>query len=170
VFQENIETKADPQFGFGVMYYSDRYYVGLSAPKLLHTQFFNEAELDTLGAPWQDGQRSHWFLSGGYIFDLGTYTKFRPTALIKGVHGAPVSFDISASFLFYEKFWLGAMYRQEDAVGALAQYRFTDGLSIGYSYDYPITPLHDYSGGSHEIMVGFEFGNKLKGIRSPRYF
>ena len=170
VFMDNVETKADPQFGFGMMYYSERYFVGLSAPKLLHTKFFEDAELDTTGTVWQEGQRSHWFLSGGYVFDLGTFTKFRPTAMVKGVHGAPVSFDLTASLLFFEKFWIGAMYRQEDAVGALVQYRFTDGLSAGYSYDFPLTPLHDYSGGSHEIMIGFDFGSKLKGIRSPRYF
>jgi hypothetical protein len=33
-----------------------------------------------------------------------------------------------------------------------------------------LSVLRNYSGGSHEIMLGFEFGNKLKGIRSPRYF
>ncbi|MCB0783332.1 MAG: type IX secretion system membrane protein PorP/SprF, partial [Flavobacteriales bacterium] len=42
--------------------------------------------------------------------------------------------------------------------------------SVGYAYDYPLSPLRNYSGGSHEFMLGFEFGNKLKGIRSPRYF
>ncbi len=89
---------------------------------------------------------------------------------MKGVKGAPISFDLTANFLFYEKFWLGAMYRHEDAVGALVQYLITNDFSIGYSYDYPISEMRNYSGGSHEFMIGYEFGNKLKGIRSPRYF
>lgn len=174
VYLSNVGSKTDPQFGFGVMWYGDRHYLGLSMPKLLNTDFFDDdalAVLDTIaGSPFQAGQRGHVFLSGGYVFDLGTYLKFKPTFLVKGVKGAPFSFDVNANFLFYEKFWLGAFYRYEDAVGALAQYYITNDLTVGYSYDYPLSTLNNYSGGSHEIMIGFEFGNKLKGIRSPRYF
>ena len=167
VFQQDVNSKLDPQFGFGVMYYSDRYYIGISTPKMLRTQFF---ETDSLSFISEPGQRAHFFLSGGYVFDMGTYHKFKPTFLLKAVEGAPLSFDLSANFLFYEKFWLGAMYRYDDAVGVLAQYLITNDLSIGYAYDYPLSILNNYSGGSHEIMVGFEFGNKVKGVRSPRYF
>ncbi len=167
VFQQNVNTKLDPQFGFGIMYYSDRYFIGLSTPKLLRTQFFDTDSLAFISEP---GQRAHFFLSGGYVFDLGLYHKFKPTFLVKAVEGAPVSFDLSANFLFLEKFWLGAMYRHTDAVGVLAQYLLTNDLSVGYAYDYPLSPLRNFSGGSHEIMIGYEFGNMLKGIRSPRYF
>lgn len=167
VFQQNVNSKLDPQFGFGMMYYSDRYYVGLSTPKLLRSEFF---ETDSLAFVSEPGQRSHWFLSGGYVFDMGIYHKFKPTFLVKAVQGAPVSFDLSANFLFYEKFWLGAMYRHQDAVGVLAQYNINDDFSIGYSYDYPLSTLHNYSGGSHEIMLGYLLGKPVKGIRSPRYF
>lgn len=167
VFQQNVNSKLDPQFGFGVMYYSDRYFIGLSTPKLLRTEFF---ETDSLAFVSSPGQRPHYFLTGGYVFDLGLYHKFKPTFLVKAVQGAPVSFDLSANFLFYDKFWLGAMYRHTDAVGALLQYHITNDLTVGYAYDYPLSTLRNYSGGSHEIMLGFEFGNKVKGIRSPRYF
>ena len=167
VFQQNVSTKLDPQFGFGVMYYSDRYFLGISTPKILRTDFFTTDSLAFVSSP---GQRPHYFLTGGYVFDMGLYHKFKPTFLVKAVQGAPVSFDVSANFLFYEKFWLGAMYRHQDAVGALAQYYITNDLTVGYAYDYPLSTLRNYSGGSHEIMLGFEFGNKLKGIRSPRYF
>ncbi len=167
VFQQNVSTKLDPQFGFGVMYYSDRYFLGISTPKILRTDFFTTDSLAFVSSP---GQRPHYFLTGGYVFDMGLYHKFKPTFLVKAVQGAPVSFDVSANFLFYEKFWLGAMYRHQDAVGALAQYYITNDLTVGYAYDYPLSTLRNYSGGSHEIMLGFEFGNKLKGVRSPRYF
>ena len=167
VFQQNVSTKLDPQFGFGMMYYSDRYFLGLSTPKLVRTEFFDTDSLAFVSSP---GQRAHYFLTGGYVFDLGTYHKFKPTFLVKAVNGAPLSFDLSANFLFFEKFWLGAMYRHTDAVGALAQYHITNDFTVGYSYDYPLSTLRNYSGGSHEIMLGFAFGNKLKGIRSPRYF
>jgi len=167
VFQQDVTSKTDPQFGFGVMWYSDRHFLGVSTPKLLRTEFFETDSLALISLP---GQRPHYFLTGGYVFDMGLYHKFKPTFLLKAVQGAPLSFDLSANFLFYEKFWLGAMYRHDDAVGALVQYHLTNDLTVGYAYDYTLTPLRNYSGGSHELMLGFEFGNKLKGIRSPRYF
>ena len=167
VFQQNVSTKTDPQFGFGMMWYSDRFYLGLSSPKMLRTDFF---DVDSLQFVSQPGQRAHYYLTGGYVFDLGTYTKFKPTAMVKAVEGAPISFDVSANFLLYEKLWLGAMYRYTDAVGALVQYNLTDGISVGYAYDYPLSAMHNYSGGTHEFMLGVEFGNAPKGIRSPRYF
>lgn len=76
VFQQSVNSKADPQFGFGVMYYSDRGYIGLSAPKLLNTEFF---ETDSLAFISEPGQKPHYLLSGGYVFDLGVYHKFKPT-------------------------------------------------------------------------------------------
>ncbi|HEY0977301.1 MAG TPA: type IX secretion system membrane protein PorP/SprF [Flavobacteriales bacterium] len=172
VFQQNVNQKLDPQFGFGVMWYSDRFYLGVSTPKMLSTDLFEDVNGlgDTLSGVWQQGQRMHLFLSGGYVFDLNAYMKFKPTVQVKAVDGAPVSIDVSANMLFYEKFWLGAMYRQSDAVGLMAQYHITNAFTVGYAYDYPISPLRNYSGGSHELMLGIEFGNKLKGIRSPRYF
>ncbi len=172
VFQQNVQQKLDPQFGFGAMWYGERHYLGISTPKMLSTKLFENASISdsTAASVWQAGQRAHWFITGGYVFDLSTYIKFKPTFMVKAVDGAPISFDLTANFLFYEKFWLGAMYRHTDAVGLLAQYNLTNDLTVGYAYDYPLSILHDHSGGSHEFMLGFEFGNKLKGIRSPRYF
>ena len=167
VFQANVNTKLDPQFGFGIMWYSERHYLGLSTPKLLRTEFF---QTDSLAFVSQPGQRPHWFLSGGYVFDIGLYHKFKPTFLVKAEQGAPVSFDLSANFLFFEKFWLGAMYRHTDAVGALAQYHITNDLTVGYAYDFTLSPLRNYSGGSHEIMLGLNLGKPVKGVRSPRDF
>jgi type IX secretion system PorP/SprF family membrane protein len=170
MFQQNVNSKLDPQFGFGVMWYGDRHFLGASTPRLVRTEFFKTDSLAVITERVGRGQLPHYFLTGGYVFDLGIYHKFKPTFLVKAVHGAPVSFDLSANVLFYEKFWLGAIYRHGDAAGALAQYHITNEFTVGYSYDYTLTPLRNYSGGSHEIMLGFEFGNKLKGIRSPRYF
>lgn len=167
VFQQNVSAKTDPQFGFGVMWYSDRFYLGISSPKIMRTDFF---DVDSLMFISEHGQRAHYFLTGGYVFELSPYTKFKPTFMVKAVDGAPPSFDLSANFLLYEKLWLGAMYRHTDAVGALVQYNLNNGLSVGYAYDYPISPMRNYSGGSHEFMLGFDLGTAPSGIRSPRYF
>lgn len=167
VFQDDVSSEVSPNFGFGVMYYSDRYYVGLSAPKLSNTKWLSVDSLETVV---QSGQQQHYFLTAGYVFDLNNYVKFKPSFLVKAVEGAPWNVDLTANFLFYDKFWLGAMYRYQDAVGALLQYHITDAFTAGYVYEYSITSLSKYSGGTHEIMIGYDIGSKTQGVRSPRYF
>lgn len=167
VFQSDVSNQAKPNFGFGMMYYSDRFYVGLSAPKLLNTEWFS---VDSLENIITDGQRQHYFFTAGYVFDINNYIKFKPSVLVKAVQGAPISADITANFLFYEKFWVGAMYRYNDAAGLLLQYHITDAFTAGYVYEYSLTPLSNYNNGTHEIMLGYDIGKKGQGLRSPRYF
>jgi hypothetical protein len=73
-------------------------------------------------------------------------------------------------FLFYEKLWIGAMYRWQDAAGVLLQYEIDNRFKIGYAFDYTLSNLSIYSNGSHEIMLGIDIGRKWAGDVSPRFF
>ena len=165
-FAGNIESKLLPNFGAGVMYYSDRFYVGLSVPKLFQNKLWDSSLPD-----FQDNtERMHGFLIAGMVFDINRYVKFKPSMLVRAVNGSPPSADLTANFLFYDKLWIGAMYRYEDAVGLLAQYEINNKIKIGYAYDYTISDLGRYNNGTHEIMLGVDFGRKYGGDKSPRYF
>ena len=86
------------------------------------------------------------------------------------MEGAPLSYDFTANFLFYEKFWVGAMYRKTDAVGMLLQYEVNRKVKIGYAYDYIMSDIGQYSDGTHEVMLTVDFFKKPAGDISPRYF
>jgi type IX secretion system PorP/SprF family membrane protein len=96
--------------------------------------------------------------------------EFKPSILAKVVDGAPPGLDATANFLFYDKLWVGAMYRWEEAVGALVQYEINNKFRIGYSFDYVLSNIGSYSSGSHEIMLGVDIGRKWAGDVSPRFF
>lgn len=165
-FANNITNKTMPNFGFGMMWYSERYMVGISAPKLLSNKLIDGDLPD-----FQDNkERQHFFLIAGYVWDINPYLKFKPTILLKGVDGAPPGVDLTANFLLYDKFWIGGMYRWEDAVGALLQYEINNKFKVGYSYDFTLSDIGDYSSGSHEIMLGFDLYKPITGDKSPRYF
>lgn len=104
------------------------------------------------------------------MFDVNNYTKFKPAFLFKAVNGAPPSFDLTANFIFYEKFWIGAMYRWQDSAGLLVQYEVNNKVRIGYAYDYTLSDIGDYTIGSHEIMLGIDFYRGVRGDVSPRWF
>lgn len=101
-------------------------------------------------------ERMNFYLIASYVFDLSEKITFKPAALVKAVSGAPIIADVSANFLFNDKFTLGVAYRWDDSVSGLAGIQVTDGLYIGYSYDATTTNLNNYNSGLHEIMLCFE--------------
>ncbi|MEZ4798892.1 MAG: type IX secretion system membrane protein PorP/SprF [Flavobacteriales bacterium] len=165
-FMANISSKPLPNFGFGAMWYSQRWYVGVSTPRLLQNKLLTSDLPDYTN----NKEKSHFFLIAGYVWDLNYYVKFKPTILLKAVNGAPPGADVTANFMFFDKFWLGAMYRWNDAVGALVQYEIKNKLKFGYAYDYVTSDIGRYTTGSHEVMIGYDFGKGNKGDVSPRYF
>ncbi|RAJ18213.1 PorP/SprF family type IX secretion system membrane protein [Olleya aquimaris] len=167
-FNENT-SKTFPNLGIGAFYFSDNYYIGLSAPNLLTTKHLEtENGIKTTGV-----QNVHYFLTGGYVFDINKDLKFKPSFMVKGVTGAPLAIDINANVLINEKLEAGLGYRLEDAIMAMVNFKVTPQLRVGYSYDYTISNLGDYNSGSHEIFLLFDvdiFGFKGGYDRSPRFF
>lgn len=165
-FQENINNKPLPNVGAGVMWYNDRTYVGLSVPKLLSNKIV-DGSLPDFNA---NKERQHFFLIAGTVLELNNYIYFKPAATLRVVNGAPPSFDATANFMFYERVWIGAMYRYQESAGLLLQYEINNRLRVGYAYDYSLTDIGDYSSGSHEIMLGLDLGRNAGADVSPRFF
>ena len=167
-FNENI-NRAFPNMGIGAFFFTDTYYVGLSAPNMLSTKHLeNENGIKATGI-----ENVHYFLTGGYVFDINQNLKLKPAFMARGVKGAPLSVDITANLLINEKLEAGLGYRLDDAISALINFRVTQDLKIGYAYDYTTTNLGDYNSGSHEIFILFDvdlFGFKGGYDRSPRFF
>lgn len=163
-YQQNIDNKFSPNVGAGVYLYSDNTYVGLSAPALLETSHYNG--MSTYVAK----EKIHYYFMAGHVFDLDYNLKFKPSALVKMTEGAPLQVDLSANFLFNEKFTAGVAYRWSAALSALVGFQVSDGLFIGYAYDAETTKLANYNSGSHEIFLRFELFKKFDKIVSPRFF
>jgi len=149
--------------GVGLYYHSNLWYIGLSSPRIINNDYNKSAEYVAL-------ERNHYYLIGGYVFNLGKHTKFRPSFSTKYTKGTPVALELSAHFLVNEKFWFGASYRYEDAFGALFDMQVTEKLRAGYAYEYTLSDLQSYTSGSHEIILIYEFKMKQTRYKSPRYF
>ncbi|MBN2899028.1 MAG: type IX secretion system membrane protein PorP/SprF, partial [Clostridia bacterium] len=94
-----------PNFGVGAFLYENRYYVGISVPKMIQNEFKNEENYST------QAELRHFFLMAGYVFELSENLKFKPTLLGKVTAGAPLQMDVTTNFLIADRVWLGAMYR-----------------------------------------------------------
>ncbi|NMH86422.1 PorP/SprF family type IX secretion system membrane protein [Flavivirga algicola] len=162
LFNDNLNLFS-PTVGAGVYLHSEKWYVGLSVPNFFRTEHYDGIQESVAT------ERLHYFLIGGYVFDVNENTKLKPAVLVKGVSGAPLIADLSLNALFNDKFTLGLGYRWDDAVSGLAGFQVSDGLFIGYAYDLTTTGLSNYNSGSHEIMLRFEL-QQLGRIISPRFF
>ena len=168
-FENNIDNKFSPNIGVGFYWYSDRAYIGLSAPNLLETKHFDKYA-GTGANSYIARERINYYLTAGHVFDLDYNLKFKPAMLVKLVQGAPLQVDVSANFLINEKFTIGAAYRWSAALSALVGFQISDSLFIGYGYDLETTRLANYNSGSHEVFLRYEIFKSFNRMVSPRFF
>jgi type IX secretion system PorP/SprF family membrane protein len=164
--QFNIDNRMSAVAGAGLYLHDvDKWYVGLSVPNFLETTYYDDTSVSNAS------EKANVYAIAGYVFNVNETTKFKPAVLGKFITGAPIGLDLSANFLFNEKVTLGAAYRLDAAVSALAGFQVSDTLFIGYSYDYGTQELANFNSGSHEIFLRFELGrNRNDRFLSPRFF
>lgn len=165
--QNNINNRISPNFGFGMFWYSEKSYLGFSIPNLLQTKHINRDLNSSVSAVSKE--RLHYHLIAGHLFDLSQDIVFKPAVLTKFVSGAPLQVDVSANFLMYDKFTLGAAYRLDAAVSFLTGFQINRNWMLGYAYDFDTNNLSTYNSGSHEVFLRYEVFRTDK-VRSPRFF
>lgn len=171
VDQNNIDNKFTPNFGLGIYYHTDKFYAGISAPNVLESEYFdNDNSSD--GVNFLSAERMNLYLITGYVFDLGADLQFKPALLTKAVGGAPLQVDLSASFLFANKFSFGAAYRWDAAVSGLVGFQVTDQIMLGLAYDRETTELGgtQFNDGSFEVFLRLELLKSFQRTISPRFF
>ncbi|MCF6279222.1 MAG: type IX secretion system membrane protein PorP/SprF [Flavobacteriaceae bacterium] len=166
-FDENNKfNRWNMNIGAGALLHSSKWYFGLSMPRIINHDN-NSSEI------YKSLDRVHYFLIAGYVFDLSETLKFKPSIINKYVKGAPLSTDVTANFLFNEKFWLGASYRinndQRD-LGFFADFQVSKQFRVGYAYEIPTGEIRPFTTGSHEILLIYEFKFLKNRLKSPRYF
>lgn len=175
-FGNNI-NKTLPNIGAGVFWSNDRFYVGLSLPKLLNSPLSGSYVPRLVGginsdAKFRAQQFRHAFLMAGYVINISDLVKFKPSILVKMVTGAPIQMDLNANVYFYDKIGIGLSYRSLDAPSILLEWQATEQFRIGYAFDWT-TKVNNFGFAkamSHEIMLRYEMGfNKAK-VLTPRYF
>lgn len=161
--------KVLPNFSFGIYYHNDRFFAGLSVMDILGKSIENQLYRN-LSNDLTLNVVSHYFLNSGYLFDLKPDIKFQSSVLLKYVGGAPVEGDINAVFSFYNLLCLGVCYRSYASLDFLTQIKINNQLSLGYSYEYSTNELSNFTSGSHEIVLRYQFDFSQGKIVTPRFF
>lgn len=160
---QNNEKKISPNLGFGFYLYGDQYYVGFSAPKLIQTTVDDEYATD------ENQLKRHYFIVGGYNWQINSEWLLKPSLLTKIVAGSPVSNDITVQGLYNNLVGAGVMYRIGDAAGLFVYGKVYKELKVGYGYEYSLNGLSGINSGTHEIMLTYDF-NITKERKRMRIF
>ena len=167
-------SKYVPNFGAGAYFNNERFYIGLSLPRLITNNIdFNEAGIIL------SEEKIHGFLMAGYLFDINENVGFKPQILMKYATHTPFDADINASFIFSKKYTAGLTYRlggsSQSAVGEsldlMIGAQISNNFLFGLSYDITLSEIKDYSNGSIEGVVRYCIGtSEGNDIVNPRFF
>lgn len=166
-FYGQQEKKIIPDANFGIYYYNNHLYAGLSSKQLLQNEY---ALVNTSEETSYSRLVRHFYGMAGLAIPVSDNVIFRPSTLVKFVKNAPWQIDLNASFLINDILWIGATYRTDNTLCGMAELLVGKSLRIGYSYDYNLSPMRNYNSGSHEIRLGVDFDLLKVRMLTPRYF
>jgi type IX secretion system PorP/SprF family membrane protein len=136
-----------PSFGAGVILNSERYFIGLSVPRMLKaTTNINNVETELY--------QQHLYLSGAYVIFLNERIRLKPSVLLKKVKGAPYSADLNFAINLDEKYTAGVFTRNLNTYGLLAQMKVGAMYRFGYTFEVPTNQSVGARFTSHELMFG----------------
>jgi type IX secretion system PorP/SprF family membrane protein len=145
-FSQNV-SYTKPSFGTGAILSSERLFVGLSVPRLLHSKTHLAGVSTNLN-------QQHFYLSGAYVIFLTERIRLKPAVLLKGVKGAPFSADLNFYANFDEKYTAGIFTRNFNTYGLIAQMKLKDNIRFGYVFEVPTNNSIGARYTSHELMIG----------------
>lgn len=161
VFSGANRKQIIPKFGFGSYYYSDKFYAGISVPSFVSYQ------KDDL---FNTFVKKHYYLTSGYVAALNESVKVKPSILLKYEKAAPLQADFNVTAFYLDELALGVAYRTSKAFIVMVEYHASKRFRVGYAYDMDFSDLNKYSSGSHEIMIGIDFGKDMIATKTPRFF
>lgn len=146
VFMNN-ERGTKLNLGAGLILKGQDFLLGLSVPRMLPTKFeAGDSEFELYN--------QHYYLFGAYVFYLNTQIKFKPTALVRAVKGAPASVDVGASFIFNSIHTAGLFTRNFKTYGVLLQTLYREKFRLGYVFELPVSNAVGTNFTTHEITLG----------------
>jgi len=165
IFQSNTRTFVMPNAKFGAYYFRNNFYFGFSMPNL----FKNNIEITNFTN--FDATNLHYFIHSGYQFDVNNEWEAKTSILLKHVAGAPLQIDLNGQLVYNDLIGFGVSYRTSQEIIAMLNYRISSQLKIGYAYDYNMRTIGNYSNGTHEVVLLFNFikENTVPIIEVPRF-
>lgn len=154
-----------PNFGTGVLYYTDKLFVGVSVPELLSIP----RGAQTIGTMNVEDYR--FIMIGAYLFDFSRAFRLKPSVMVD-YNKAFTSFKASLNVgLMDSRVFIGGAYDHPNYAIALLNFQVNSQWLVGYAYTISTRAIRGALGGSHEIVLRWEFKPVIRTIPDdPFYF
>lgn len=133
--------------GAGAILRSEKYFIGLSVPRLLPSAFRNGGQTFEL-------YNQHFYLVGSYVHYFNEHVRLKPSLLLRGVKGAPFSVDVAMNVNINALHTAGLFTRNFNSYGLLLQTLLKEQLRFGYVLELPTNRSVGTNFTTHEISLG----------------
>jgi len=135
--------------GTGAILKSEKYFIGISIPRLLPSTFKSGGQNFQL-------YNQHYYLVGSYVFYLNEKIRLKPFVLLRGVKGAPASMDLAFSINFNAVHTAGLFTRNLNTYGFLFQTMLKEKYRFGYTFELPTNKSVGANFTTHEVTLGLK--------------
>jgi type IX secretion system PorP/SprF family membrane protein len=146
--QNQNNNKFIMDIGAGFYFYSKQMFIGVSADHL------SKDLVEFGGGTANFNTQIHFVGTAGVRAPLNEDFTLIPSVLVKNMQPAPFSIEGSIMVEYKEWLWLGASYRNRDAVVGMFGLNISETFKFGYSYDFSISRMNQVSSGGHELVLG----------------
>ncbi len=147
------ESAFVPDADFGTYVYASNWFAGLSVAQLIQYK----VKLGDVNIESTSSTVRHYFLTGGYLFDVNENIQVQPSILVKATERTPVNIDFNVKGIYQKNYWLGLSFRSDKSLITMLGVKY-DKYYLGFAYDYSFSDIKNYSSGSVEIVLGVNIG------------
>lgn len=174
--QAGQSSRLMPNFGAGALLYNDKFYAGISAPRLMRNLLTVDDEY--VGPEALGREDVHVYAMGGALLPLTDVLSLKSAALVKYVNRAPLDLDVHASLVYDDLLSLGLTYRvggeltssRGESIDLLAGIRLSERLRLGAAWDFTLTEVRRHTSGSAELFVEYTLARPQGRLTNPRFF
>jgi len=147
LFQGSL-SQFKPSIGAGVILKNDRFFIGLSVPRMLKATFQAAGQQPVL-------YTQNFYLMGSYIIFINERLRLKPSVLVKKVIGSPTSVDLNVALVLNENILVGALTRNLNTYGVFMQAYIKNFFRFGYVFEVPTSQSVGTNFTTNEITLGF---------------
>jgi type IX secretion system PorP/SprF family membrane protein len=165
-FRNNDLNILAPMTGFGIYLYSEKYFVGVSAPRMV---FVADNPVNNVDISY--ATTTQYYAFAGFVQEVNSDWKIKPTTQVKMAQGAPIQVDLNVHAIYKDDYSIGAFYRTGGELGIMAMAQVSPNFTLVYAYDHRLAPVNNYVNGSHEFGVQYAIPYVAnRRVIAPRYF
>ena len=147
-----------PDLNFGVVYHlKNKLYIGLASNQLIQSRLKKLNQFSTS----ENQLIRHYNLSASYISKINSTLTAEPYAMLRTTFIKAPQVELGAKMTYNDFVFGGLSYRNKESVIGLIGLNYMN-FVFAYSYDFTLSAIRNYSGGSHEVLLAYQFNKKSK--------